>query len=327
MDLVVTDATGAAVVVTRDFELDMQWGDDEGGNDFVLKRIGARADHGALVYVDGTEFGGVIDSDSPSHTSRGDAISYSGRTWHGVLAGKVLCPPEGSSHYTASGEANAVIAAMLSACPVGKPFNASKADSGLTVPPTKLPRYCTLYDALRRALRAAGARLSIVATQHGVELSAAPVVDWGDAMEPGRASFTATRVHRPVNHLVALGKGELQAREVVHVYADGDGTVSGVQSLFGVDERAETYELPSDGGAELEAKAKAKLESMQDVGTAEADVDPDAGMAVGDRVSVLAPAYGIKMSAEITGMVLKVAGGRASMNPVTGSMRTIEDKE
>ena len=327
MDLVVTDATGSAVVVSRDFELDMQWGDDGGGNDFVLKRVGVRVEPGALAYVDGTEFGGIVDSDSPSHTARGDAISYSGRTWHGILAGKVLCPPGGSSHYTASGEANAAIAAMLSACPVGKPFSVSKADSGLTVPPTKLPRYCTLYEALRRALGAAGARLSIVATQRGVELSAAPVVDWGDAMEPGRASFTATRVHRPVNHLVALGKGELQAREVVHVYADEKGAVSVVQSLFGVDERAEVYELSSDSGAELEAKAKAKLESMQDADTAEADVGPDAKMAVGDRVSVLAPAYGIKMSAEITGMVLKVNGGRASMKPVTGSMRTIEDKE
>ena len=50
-------------------------------------------------------------------------------------------------------------------------------------------------------------------------------------------------------------------------------------------------------------------------------------MAVGDRVSVIAPAYGIKMSAEVTGMVLKVEGGRASLSPVTGTPRTVEDRE
>ena len=203
---------------------------------------------------------GSSNSDSPSHSVAGNSISYAGRTWHGVLAGKVLCPPEGSSHYTASGEANAAIAAMLAACPVGEPFAVSNADSGLTVPATRMPRYCTLYEALRRAMRAAGARLSIAATQAGVELAAVGVRDWGDAMEPGRASFSATRVHRPVNHLVVLGKGEMEARRVVHLYADVSGRVSGTQTLFGVDERAEVYELSSEEGAELESKAHEKLE-------------------------------------------------------------------
>lgn len=327
MDLVITDATGAAVAVLRDYKLDMQWGDDDGGNDFELSGVPVRVGPGALVYVDGTEYGGVVDSDSPSHTAAGDSISYAGRTWHGVLAGKVLCPPPGRSHYTASGEANAAIASMLAACPVGEPFGVSGTDSGLTVPATRMPRYCTLYEALRRAMRAAGARLSITATQAGVELSAAPARDWGDAMEPGRASFAATRVHRPVNHLVALGKGEMGARQVVHVYAGESGAVSGTQSLFGIDERAEVYELSSEEGAELESKARAKLESMQRANTAEADVGPESGMAVGDRVSVIAPAYGIKMSAEVTGMVLKVEGGRASLSPVTGQPRDAEDKE
>lgn len=327
MDLVITDARGAAVAVLRDYALDMQWGDDDGGNDFELSRVPVRVEPGALVYVDGTEYGGVVDSDSPSHSVAGDSISYAGRTWHGVLAGKVLCPPEGSSHYTASGEANAAIAAMLAACPVGEPFAVSNADSGLTVPATRMPRYCTLYEALRRAMRAAGARLSIAATQAGVELAAVGVRDWGDAMEPGRASFSATRVHRPVNHLVVLGKGEMEARRVVHLYADVSGRVSRTQTLFGVDERAEVYELSSEEGAELESKAHEKLESLQRVDTAEADVFIGAGMAVGDRVSVIAPAYGIKMSAEVTGMVLKVEGGRASLSPVTGTPRTVEDRE
>lgn len=326
MNLVITDASGAAVAVTRDYDLDMQWGDGEGGNDFELKKVGVRVEPGALAYVDGTEYGGVVDSDAPSHTADGDSISYSGRTWHGVLAGKVLCPPSGESHYSASGEANAAIAAMLAACPVGGPFMVSTADSGLTVPSTRMPRYCTLYEALRRAMRAAGARLSIVATKAGVELSAVPARDWGDALEPGRASFKATRVHRPVNHLVVLDRGEMEAREVLHLYADASGAVSRAQSLFGVDERAEVYELSGEEGASLEEKGREKLGSLQAADTAEAYVGPESGMAVGDRVSVLAPAYGIKMSAEITGMVLKAKDGRESLSPVTGSPGTVEDK-
>lgn len=327
LDLVITDPAFAARAVVRDFTLDMQWGDDEGGNDFELSGVPVRVEPRSLVYVDGTEYGGVVDADSPGHARAGDSISYSGRTWHGVLAQKVLMPPAGKTHYTASGEANAALAAMVAACPVGEPFRVSTAPSGLTVPSTQLPRFCTLYEAMRRALRAAGARLSIVATKAGVELSAVPAVDWGDLVEPGKTDFTATRHATNYNHLIALGKGELAERQVLHLYADAEGNVSGTQSIFGIGERTYVYELSSEEGDELAAKARQKLQALQESDEVEADLDPSLGVAVGDRVTVLAPAYGIRSAAEVTGMVVKVERGIAAAEPKTGSPQVIEDKE
>lgn len=327
LDLVITDADGAAAHVVRDFSLDMQWGDDDGGNDFELSGVPVRVPGGALVYVDGTEYGGIVDAESPVHSRTGDSISYSGRTWHGALAQKVLMPPSGQSHYVAAGEANAVLAAMVAACPVGEPVTVSAVTSGLTVPSTQLPRFCTLYEAMRRALRAAGARLSIVATKAGVELSAVPSVDWGDLLEPGRTAFSAKRHLSNYNHLIALGKGELTARQVLHLYADADGNVSTTQSITGIRERTYVYELSSEEGDELAAKARQKLQALQESDEAEADLDPSLGVAVGDRVTVLAPAYGISCAAEVTGMVVKVERGIATAEPKTGSPQVIEDKE
>lgn len=46
-------------------------------------------------------------------------------------------------------------------------------------------------------------------------------------------------------HLICLGKGELQDRTVVHLYADANGNISTSQSLYGVEEYVSTYENTS----------------------------------------------------------------------------------
>lgn len=49
-----------------------------------------------------TEIGGIIDA-IKLNTESGD-ITYSGRTWHGIMEGKVLCPDAGQDYLTLSGK-------------------------------------------------------------------------------------------------------------------------------------------------------------------------------------------------------------------------------
>lgn len=328
MDLVLTDAARKDVAVTREFSLDMQWGEGACSDcDFELSGIPVRLYAGSLCYVDGTEYGGVVDSVEVTHDDLGEAATYRGRTWHGVLAGKVLCPPVGQSHVTVSGDANAALRSLVALCPVGAPLSVSGKAAGLTLPSTQLPRYCTLYEAMRRTCRAAGARLTIVATQAGVTLSATPVVDWGELVEPGEMDFKATRAYRPVNHLVVLGKGELAARKVVHLYADARGRVSQTQTLTGIDERAQAYELSSEEDDKLVPKGTAKLRDLQSADEVEAELGSSYGVAVGDRVTLQVPSYGFSTSAEVTGLIAKGRGGTFSVTPQTGTPETAEDTD
>lgn len=327
MDLVIADRDNRAYLVTRDFTLDMQWGDDERGNDFELSGVGGGLQGGDLAYIDGTEFGGVIDSAQVESDSSGVRTLYRGRTWHGVLMGKVVCPPSGESHTTAVGEANSAIAGLLAKCPPGDLFGASVSDSGLSLAEVRLPRFCTLYEALRRICRAAGGRLGISATSAGVRLECLPVVDWGELAEPGGVPFSADSVYRPVNHLVVLGKGEMELREVVHLFADSDGNISEEQSLFGMDERAEVYELSSEEGDGLIEKGAEKLASLQETDTVDIKLGPSASVAVGDRVTAMVAWRGEKVTAEVTGMVIKCSDGKVSATPQTGEPKVIDDRE
>ena len=76
--------------VLLDYEMDLAFGADE--NDFEVK---IQADShcckdGYFLYMEGTEYGGVVDSIT-SNTADNEVV-YSGRTWQGILGSKVIMP-------------------------------------------------------------------------------------------------------------------------------------------------------------------------------------------------------------------------------------------
>ena len=94
VDLIITDSNHVDVRSAADFTLDCAWGKEE--NDFELVVSGASTiDAGAYIYVDGSECGGVVDAMEDQLTAGVSTLTYSGRTWHGVLANKILEPDRG----------------------------------------------------------------------------------------------------------------------------------------------------------------------------------------------------------------------------------------
>ena len=284
-DIVATGADLSDSCILRGCKLDVEFGDT--GNDIELTvdaGSGQRVELGAFVYVEGTEYGGVVDK-SESDPEDG-AIRYTGRSWHGILAGKVVMPPSGQSHRTVSGEANALLLSLIGLLGLGDVMTASAEDSGIEVSSFSYDRFCDGYSGARKMLASAGARLAISydSSLRKAVLSAVPVRDWAVGPDANDALVTSTRVRRCVNHLVSLGSGEGAARIVRHDYADADGAVSQVQTFTGVDEICEVYDFSSADADQLAERAPERLAGLQEIGGFKAQIDGDCDYAVGETV-------------------------------------------
>lgn len=328
-DICYTDASRVDVGVLRGASLNTVWGDS--GNDFELTVDIAspeRIEDGALVYVEGTEYGGVVDEREAS--SSDGTIRYRGRSWHGMLRDRVLCPDAGADYLTVSGEANAVLLSLVSRMGLSDVMTVSSAASGIEVR-HQFERFCDAYSGIRAMLSASGARLAVAydSVASRAVLSAVPVVDWSDGPTSDQAGVDVTRVSRPYNHLVCLGSGELRDRVVQHWYADEAGKVSGKQSLFGVNERATTYDYSNAGADELSVKGPKKLAEYQRADSMDATLDVDGAYAVGDvvpgtdidtgtEVSVVVGAVDATVD-ELGVTVTYKAGGTASSGASSGS--------
>lgn len=314
MDLFVTDASWRTVARVQDYELDMAFGADE--NDFTLEARGAgRIEPGSLVFVPGTEYGGIVGVVCPARTEYGDEVSYKGRTWHGVLEDHVICPPAGKTHYTASGDADTALGGIIEALGLGGLFSHTTY-AGADV--SRQLRYVDGYSGIHSALSAAGLRLKAAwdPSKMRCVLSAVPAVDWGDVPGiSGKAVYSAEVDRRKYNHVIALGKGEGTSRAVAHAYADADGNVSGTQTLTGADERAYVYDYSNAEADELWAKAREKLLKLRQTDEVDVDLDSGAGVGVGDTVTVWSPAAGISAKGTVTKLTVKVKDGHATVTP------------
>lgn len=321
MDVVIAGADGSPLFQTDDFTLDLAYGADQ--NDFELSGLSRRLSQGWRWWVDGTPYGGVVDTVRVRASRDGvSELSYKGRSVQGVMASKVVEPPSGQSHLVVSGEANAVIGQLLSRCDVPW-LAASTADSGIVLASYQVHRYVSLYDALRMALASVGARLAVTFVDGAPVLSAVAADTYGDVPSE-RVGFDAERTYRPCNHLVGLGAGEGAAREVVHWYADASGAVSQTQTLTGLDEVEETYDY--SGSDDLSADTRAKLEGMQGQGTFDADLPDDAPLDVGDVVTASDAETGLSVEAQVTKVVVSVTRGRATVSYETGTPQWPEEE-
>ena len=269
---------------------------------------------GCLVYVDGTEFCGVVD-DYETVTGSGVA-TISGRTVQGVLATNVICPPEGSDRFSVSGDANECIAAVLENVGLGLPFQAAAGESGVRVD-CELDRFVDAYAGIASMLDASSAKLVVEVSGARVTLGAAPRrVEVG---YDGETSRVRVRRSRAVNHLVCLGSGELQEREVIHLYADEHGNVGTTQRIFGMAHMAAVYDYNNADAAELRSEGEKKLSEMQSADAASIDDAVAGAWDVGDVVGARFGDDDAVVSEVVTEKIARVSGRSVVVEYKTGS--------
>lgn len=319
MVLVVHDRELGDVRELSDFSLDLAFGSDENAFELTCGAEIAPAE-GQLVFVDGSEYGGVVDE--ASYEAGRDAsgtVACKGRTWHGILAGKRLLPDEGSARLSVDGKAGEVLASLIGRMGLSDLFSA--ASDGTAVSYT-FERFCDGYSGLRALAKANGRKVSMRRKGGKVELSLPPAVDYANKVDSDLLDFTLTSVYRCVNHLVCAGTGELEERAVVHFYADAAGNVSHTQTLFGVDEIAALYDYSNADEEELEEEGRKKMQEYQTQGSVEVDAHDDIDVDVGDVISARDNAHGRTVSAEVAKKIVKVSRGVATYSYEVGSETT-----
>lgn len=322
MDLIYTNASKEDLGVLDAYNLDLSFGAKE--NDFeITVPNDTTIESGAIVYIEGTEYGGIIDglkTDTASET-----ITYFGRTWHGILNSKVIEPDSGEDYLVVSGEANTVLASMIDRLGLSDLFTAVETASGVTISKYQFHRYCMGYDGIRTMLSDADAKLKVSWEGSAVSLSALPIVDYTEApVDDDIATLSVEQHKHKVNHLICLGKGDLAEREVIHLYVDELGNIGDTQYYTGLDEVADTYE--NSNTDDLRKDGIVYLADLRKVDNAEINLLETDGLNydIGDIVGATNIKTGIKVSASVTQKIIRITNGVLSTECKTGGQTISE---
>lgn len=263
MDLIYTNPDREDLGVLFDYEFDLAFGSDENDFECKIQMENHCMEPGSFLYIEGTEYGGIVDSIDVD-TEEKD-VTYSGRTWHGILAGSIIEPDPGYDYYVVNGDANTVIRDLIERLGLSNIFAADEAESGIVVKNYHFDRYTDAYKGLRKMLAEFGGKLKLAYKRDTVILSAVHLVDYSldEEFDASQVDFQVKKNYRPVNHLICLGSGNLKDRHIIHLFADEYGGIQpykltenpvcdadyildkSQQVLFGVEEVADTYDYSS----------------------------------------------------------------------------------
>lgn len=305
--------TGEEVGFLTDYNADIEIG---GNNDFQIDTPSAYKvmDFGYGVYINGTEYGGIISRIEIDTKSK--KISYSGQTWRGLLSNYIIKPDSGQDYKTVSGTASSVISSLISAFGIGSRYSVIT-NSNIMLSNYQFDRYCTLLDGIDKMLKSVNARLNIVCTNGAVTLEPVPIHDYSAELEYSQDSdinFKITDNRDGVNHLVCLGKGDLKDRQVVDLYIQQDGTIGTTQYYTGMNERAQTYDYSSvESLDELKKSGREKLAELQNSQKLEMSIG-EINVELGDIVGGRERITGIVMAKPISKKIVKISNDKLKIS-------------
>lgn len=225
MDLIYADENRIDQGVMDAYELDMAYGSDENNFTCTIDRGSHCCTEGFFLYVEGEEYGGIVDKVKVN--TEKDEITYSGRTWHGILEKKIICPEDGQDYAVFDGEANKVLQTIIDRIDLGDLFEASTEDTGIQIQAFQMDRYIDAYTGICKMLKDADAKLNIIWKNKKAVLSAQLRQDYSQDEEfnTAQVDFTIEKNYRPVNHIICLGQGDLKNRAVIHLFCDENGGI------------------------------------------------------------------------------------------------------
>lgn len=225
MDLVYADQNKKDIGVLSAYNMDMAYGTDENNFECVIDRNDHCCQEGYFLYVENEEYGGIVDS-IKVNTGK-DEIFYIGRTWHGILESKVICPDDGQDYAIFDGDANSVLAQIIENLCVDNLFCADSEPSGIDISAYQMDRYITGYTGIKKMLKTFDAKLKIKWINGKVNLSAVLRHDYSqdEEFDTSQVDFILQRNFKPVNHIICLGQGDLRDRAVIHLFTDENGGV------------------------------------------------------------------------------------------------------
>lgn len=316
MELLVADQYRSEIgyiTVSKKFDLDI--GKD---NDFELTldlTDWAKFNYvtGYYVYIYDTEFGGIIKNIKTD--TKANTIKLIGRTWRGMMEKKIIEPPTGLAYRTITGEANDAMREVLGTM-LEPLFVVDDVDSGFTVN-YQFIRYTDVLSGFMAMLKEVGARLQITfESDLMVHLKAVSIQDYSNTLEYSQDSnvyFTTEVVTNKVNHLIALGSGDLTDKQVLHLYLQADGTIGTVQYYTGIDEVVEIYDYSSAESLD-DLTAKATEYFLEEINYSKIEVDvSDISAEIGDIVGGRERVTGLTIAKPIVQKIFKINGTKETI--------------
>lgn len=271
MDLIYSDKNRIDVGIIKNYNLDLAYGKDENNFQLTISLDDDNVlDEGYYIYCEyiekgkpvGTEYGGIVDKLEIDTDS--NEVSYYGRTWHGVLDSRIICPEKGYDYFIVSGEANSVIKSIIEHVGLNDMFEVSNGLSDVDIIEYKL-RYKSVYMSILDLLKEYDAKLLFKRLQNGkILLKVVYAKDYSQDEEwtSINTTFKISKNYRSINHLICLGQGELRDRYVIHLFTDYYGGIQPYSSInpkqnndyildcsnqviTGIDEVCEIYDNPS----------------------------------------------------------------------------------
>lgn len=317
MDLIYTNKKRVDQGVLSVYSLDLSYGESENDYELTLGANEPTLEVGSFVYIEGTEYGGIVGGLKTSTNS--ETVAYMGRTWHGILNSKVISPDANKDYYVVSGDANEILSTLIARLGLSSLFVADTELSGIRISNYQFARYCMAYDGIKAMLSANGAKLKIKWEGRLVHLSAEPIADYTDSPIDGDIATLSVESHsHKVNHLVCLGKGELATRQVIHLYVDQFGRIGTVQHFKGLDEIIEVYD--NSNSDNLKDDGTKHLKEIRENDKAEIDLSEAEGLTydIGDIVGASEIRSGVKVVEAVTQKIVKINNGVISTEYKTG---------
>lgn len=313
MDLIYMNSKREDIGVLFGYELDLSIGDDENNFECVISEKAHCCQPGFFLYAEGTEYGGMIDAIQVD-TAKGE-VTYSGRTWHGILDSKIIEPDTGERHLVLSGDLHAVIKALIERIGLESLFTVDESECKISVEGYKMRRYTSAYAGIIEMLESVGAKLLFSYHDGMVVLSACRIDRYMDGADSDYLDFTAKKATNTVNHLIILGSGEMENRTVYHLYADTEGNISEEQTLFGLDEYAATYNYSgAENDEDLMDYAKQRFRELRNQDSVKADFnETDDLYSIGDGIGVFDNVTGFSMVALIAKKIVTIKNGKTTI--------------
>ena len=320
MDLIFTNANKIDQGVLKAYSFDMAFGASENDFELVVDASESILEDNAVIYVENTEYGGMIDG--KKSVSNSETITHYGRTWHGILNSKIIQPDTGKDYLIVSGDANEVLSFLIARLGLSDLFSAASDASGINISNYKFPRYCTGYNGIADMLASVKAKLKFLWEDCRVKMYAESVVDYTeDPEDSDTATLSVERYTNKVNHLICLGQGELAARTVVHLYADQFGNIGTTQSFRGLDEVVDVYENTNAESAEkLQEEGEKRLAELRKTDKADLSITETADRVydIGDIVGATDHNSGVRAASTVIQKIVKISNGIITIEHKTG---------
>lgn len=276
-------------------------------------------DFGMYLICPGTEYGALIEE--KDLWTNEEEETWTGNAFRRFLQEFIIEPPAGQDYRVAKGDAHDVMRQVLNGA-FNNLFTIPETASGIDVGTYQFDRYTDALSGFAKMLKRKGARINIEVKQGGsnepfsVVLSAVPIQNMSSEIEYSQDSKIAINLkesRRGINHLICLGKGELKDRQVVHLYAQLDGSVSQTKYYTGLKERTATYELSyAEDINELIKSGTDHLKEIMGTKTMSMSVQ-DTELQIGDIIAGRDYETGLYLQKPVVQKIVRMESGTATV--------------